>query len=245
MPDINYHGPVVVFDLDDTLFRERDFCRSGFRFLCNPDKHRVIETGFYPSAEALENLAREMDRELTARRNPFIPFESFFREILAMNGSAAEFNLKKHIEAYRNHKPDSLDLAEGVKSVLDEFKTRRIKMALITDGRSGTQRRKIDALGLMEYIAPTLILISEETGFDKHSKEMFAAVVREFPEAKAFFYVADNPQKDFYHPNLLGWTTVQVPYNPDNVHPPTDPPSPLHAPQFIMDKFSELRNLVS
>ncbi len=29
--DIYYHGPVVVFDLDDTLIRERDFCRSGFK----------------------------------------------------------------------------------------------------------------------------------------------------------------------------------------------------------------------
>lgn len=113
-------------------------------------------------------------------------------------------------------------------------------MAIITDGRSNTQRRKIEALGLRRYVAPDLILISEETGHDKHSKEMFAEVVRHFPEAATFWYVADNPRKDFYHPNLMGWNTAKVPYDPDNVHPFVEPESPLHAPKIKLNNILSL-----
>lgn len=240
MADINYHGQVVVFDLDDTLFRERDFCRSGFRFLCNPERCANLDLETFPSSEDLEMLAAKMDMELTGRRNPFAPYEDFFLPLFR----PTSFNLKDHIDEYRSHYPEALHLADGVESVLDYLSGNGIRMALITDGRSTTQRRKIEALGLGRYIAPEMIFISEETGHDKYSRKMFAEVVRMFPEARGFFYVGDNPRKDFYHPNLLGWTTVQVPYHTDNVHPPCEPETPLHAPGIILKNFSELREIV-
>ena len=241
MVDINYHGPVVAFDLDDTLFRERDFCRSGFRYLCNPDVYKVPSVSPYPSDSELEDLAREMDRELSERRNPFSPFEEFFKPRIA-EGS---FDLTDHIQAYRNHLPDRLNFADGVPETFRELVRKGIRMALITDGRSGTQRRKIEALHLSDFISSDLIFISEETGFDKYSMEAFAHVVRAFPEASEFYYVGDNPRKDFYFPNLLGWTSVRVPYHPDNVHPQADPPSPLHEAHISVSNFSEILAIVS
>lgn len=242
MSELNYHGPVVVFDLDDTLIRERDFCRSGFRFLCNPDLYRVVDSEPYPDRDSLDKLSETMDAELSARRNPFTPFEEFFKP-LAENFSSC-WSLKDHIDAYRHHIPLRLELIGKLPEILDTLSRKGIRMALITDGRSVTQRCKIKASGLSRYIPEDLIYISEETGSDKHSKEMFARVVRHFPEASDFYYIGDNPQKDFYHPNLMGWTTIRVPYNNDNVHPEEDPPSPLHSPQIIIDDYSSLLQLI-
>lgn len=237
--DFNYHGPVVAFDLDDTLFRERDFCRSGFRFLCNPEKYLVEGIETYPSGDKLNQLVSEMDEALCKRENPFVPFEEFFTSL--MSGETKEsFDIKKHIEAYRNHKPENLDFAEGAEQVLKNLSDRGVAIALITDGRSGTQRRKIEALGLNRYIAPELIFISEETGFDKYSRQSFAQVVRKLPESRGFYYIGDNPLKDFNQANLMGWTTFQVPYHPDNVHPQCEPPSPLHSPQKQLYHFTDL-----
>lgn len=236
MSDTSYHGPVVAFDLDDTLVRERDYCRSGFRYLCDPDRYRVAGMDPYPSKEELDILAEKMDRELTAGRNPFMPFEELF-------GKAEGWDLALHITAYRRHRPEGIHLADGAKTVLDALSETGIRMALITDGRSVTQRRKIEALGLEKYIAPEMILISEETGHEKtDSKEMFADVVREYPEASGFWYVGNNPLKDFYYPNLLGWTTMQVAHHPDDVHPYYEPPTPLHAAKLQIGSLTDLLN---
>lgn len=243
MAEINYHGPVVAFDLDDTLFRERDFCRSGFRYLCNPDLYKVVDSPDYPTKEQLEPLVREMDAELKERRNPFIPFEKAFSPIAAKAG--IDWDLLSHIAAYRAHIPTSLKLDVEIKETLETLAAKGVRMAIITDGRSVTQRHKIEALGLDSFVAPEMILISEESGFEKlESKEMFASVVRFFPEASTFFYVGNNPRKDFYFPNIMGWTTIQVPPHPDDVHPDVAPPSEFHAPALHIDNFKELLNFI-
>lgn len=240
--DINYHGKVVAFDLDDTLLQERDFCRSGFVFLCDPARYRVVKTSSYPDSQTLQKLTKEMDEALTRRESPFTPFENIFKPLALQAGEA--WNLQDHITAYRNHRPDSLSFKPGILPVLKTLKDAGVRMALITDGRSITQRRKIETLGLEEFIPQELIFISEEQGATKESKQMFADVVRFFPEASGFFYVGDNLEKDFYHPNLLGWTTARVPYNSDNVHPDNEAPSPLHAPKIQLETIEQLINIL-
>lgn len=239
MAEIGYHGPVVAFDLDDTLFRERDFCRSGFRMLCDPSRHKVAVEGPYPSKEELERLRTEMEKALVSGDNPFDIYEEFYRS------KAIDWDLGRHIAAYRSHRPASLTLAEGVRKTLDLLTKKGVRMALITDGRSLTQRNKIEALGIAGYFHPDLILISEETGHSKtESKEMFATVVRLFPEASRFLYVGNNPLKDFYYPNILGWTTLQAPSHPDDVHGDIAPPSPIHAPSVKLESFTQLLNYI-
>lgn len=235
--EIDYHGIVVGFDLDDTIFRERDFCRSGFRFLLNPELYKVQGVADYPDEASLETLYHKMESALTRRDNPFTEFENFFRPLVESAGEV--WDLDEHILAYRNHLP-SITPEQEVIETMDFLSRRGVRMALITDGRSNTQRRKIEALGLEKYVAPDLILISEETGSDKHSKEMFATLVRRFPEASGFYYVGDNVAKDFHQPNLLGWTTIQVPTHPDNVHPAVEPESPLHAPSRKLNSLPDL-----
>lgn len=237
-----YQGPVVAFDLDDTLFREREFCRSGFRFLCDPARYKVIKDYDGVRPESLQNLTAEMESLLTARQNPFDAFENFFKPLALQKGEI--WNLDRHIQVYRNHVPSSLELLPGVKEILDSLQKRGVKMALVTDGRSTTQRIKIKSLGLDKYIAPDMIFISEETGFDKHNREMFASIVRAWPEARCFYYIGDNPLKDFYYPNLLGWKTILVPYDEDNVHPLSEAPSPLHEPAATITDLNDILQII-
>lgn len=239
MTDHNYHDFVVAFDLDDTLLRERDFCRSGFRMLCDRERYRVLPIDTYPQQETLDKLADEMDRRLTVRKNPFDAFEDFFRPLAENEG--LKWDLQPHLDAYRDHLPDTLPLADGAEDLLECLSCRGIKMALITDGRSNTQRRKIEASGLQRFIDPRLIFISEETGAEKKdSKEMFASVVRAFPEARRFIYVGNNPTKDFFFPNLLGWITMQVPPHPDDVHPPIEAPGAFYRPRILLEQYIDL-----
>lgn len=207
MADFNYHGEVVVYDLDDTLFRERDFCRSGFRFLETEIRKLV--------GECPEGLASKMNDRLIRRENPFEVFESLCRPLI--EETRIEWDLQKFISLYRSHYPDIQPIPEVMNQLIEQSE-RGIVTGIITDGRSITQRNKIKALGLDRYVAPQNILISEETGFDKTHPEPFIQFVRNYPEARKFTYIGDNPKKDFHHPRLLGWDTVCVPPHPDNVH---------------------------
>lgn len=232
MADYNYHGPVVVFDLDDTLLREREFCRSGFRFL---EEYVNNSLGFIP-----DNLFRYMNEALVRRESPFDVFETICRPLYESKG--IKFELAHFINLYRSHTPLELSLIPGFEEVLDLLIKKGVKTGLITDGRSVTQRIKIKALNLERFICESNIWISEERGFTKETKEPFAAFVRKYPEASRFIYVGDNAQKDFYHANRLGWTTLQVPHHHDNVHPEVSEMKPLMTPDAVIDRPGDLLN---
>lgn len=230
MIDIRYHGAVVAFDLDDTLLRERDFCRSGFRHIIRR---------FLPEQEGKE-LFDEMNEALVNCGNPFNVFaERLYTPHL--HGDDREKWVREIIEEYRDHRPEHLSFAEGASTLLDGLKKRGIKMALVTDGRSNTQRRKIEAMGLSEYMADDCIYISEEMGEDKLSPKSFIEIVRKFPEAREFYYIGNNERKDFMQPNLLGWNTIKVRRHPDDVHPDYVNPDPIGRPGTVVASLDEIK----
>ena len=117
-------------------------------------------------------------------------------------------------------------------------------MALVTDGRSNTQRSKIKALKLDKYIPADNIYISEEQNADKTQPDSFQSIVRKYPEAKRFIYIGDNERKDFIMPNLLGWKTIKVVWNQDNVHPEYETTDILQAPAIRMSENERLINII-
>lgn len=236
--NFNYHGDVVVFDLDDTLASERDYVRSGFKLIKQQLSAR------YPNID-FSALPFRLNTYLNARKPYFNLLEEILKQqIPELSGSPDKLAtlLKELVILYRSHTPETEDyhLRAGVEEVLEELQRRGIVMALITDGRSVTQRCKIDALGLGNFIAYENFLISEETGFDKTSPENFSEIVRRFPEAKRFFYIADNPRKDFIMPNILGWISCLTPLNHDNVHKYEESDDILKAPACKMKDFTTI-----
>ncbi|MDE5843076.1 MAG: HAD family hydrolase [Muribaculaceae bacterium] len=215
--DITYHGDVVVFDLDDTLIRERDYCREGFRRI-----ERILTGGLVPEegisvkfkgiSVKFKGIADELEARLENREAYFDYLESR----LAENGMADEMPML--VESYRNNAEAEIKLLPAMKVLLEELSKRGVVMGIVTDGRSGTQRQKIRSAGIDRYIEPQNILISEETGKDKTRPDNFRHFVTRYPEARCFYYIGDNEMKDFGIPNLMGWETYKVEWHSDNVH---------------------------
>jgi putative hydrolase of the HAD superfamily len=203
--DISYHGTVVVFDLDDTLYKERTFVRSGINAIAD---HLAAVCGAVDPHAASERMwCTYLDGGNFINEGKMLALES---------GCVAEIEDAGLLEIYRYHKP-SIKLLEDAKRLLDTLQGGGVKLALITDGRSMTQRNKIRALRLDAYFAPDAIYISEEQGVDKHAPLSFRKVMRSFPEAKEFLYIGDNPAKDFTWPLMLGWTAVCLADNGENI----------------------------
>ena len=197
---------VVVFDLDDTLYWEKDFVSEGIKAVIEEIAHKALLK------------RREAEHILESSSSVSEGFDALERTIANTNlcdcaSGATPYTVADMLMAYRFCQP-KLSLRPEALLLLEALSTHHIPMALITDGRGLTQRNKIKALHLDRFIPEPFWLISDEIGYDKLSKQPFKWLMSLFPMEADFVYVGDNPRKDFIWPNRLGWTTFMI-LNPD------------------------------
>jgi putative hydrolase of the HAD superfamily len=212
---------VIVFDLDDTLYKEIDYQSSGFRAVC------AWIYDIY-GLDLTLNL-----KKLLASRTPDV-----------LGGLCQSAGLHSSVKEtllwiYRIHQP-TIQLAPGVTHFLNELEANS-QAAILTDGRSITQRLKLKALGL-DHLP---IYISEEYGSEKPAPARFELIMREMPAAQ-YVYVGDNLEKDFIAPNKFGWVTVCLRDNGSNIHKQIPPEQSINQkPKFWIEDFSELKAIVN
>ena len=212
--------PVFVFDLDDTLYLERDFARSGFAAVGGYVQDVLDIEGFAARCESLLSSGvrgRIFDRALSE---------------LGCDGDSAL--VERLVEIYRNHAPQ-IALAVDADACLARLRGR---LALITDGPKVTQRAKIAALGLEQRMELIIATGAWPGDFGKPHPRAFTEVMAWSGQpAQAHVYVADNAAKDFITPRALGWRTVQI-LRPGHVHH-TVPASPAHAADIMIETLDD------
>ncbi|MEA1787678.1 HAD family hydrolase [Arenibacter sp. GZD96] len=207
---------VLVFDLDDTLYNELDFLKSAYRELA-----QLLEPNNW------QRLFVGMFSQYRSKMDVFA--------VLAQTYGRSKEELVQH---YRAHQPEIVPFP-GVMETLVRIKERNGKIGILTDGRSVTQRNKLNALGLMDFLDH--IVISEELGTEKPHENNYMAFEKLFGKGH-YVYIADNCRKDFITPNRRGWQTIALADNGKNIHHDTH----LYqhgdfAPQGYITEFSELR----
>lgn len=213
---------VVVFDLDDTLYKEVDYLKSAYREIAT-----FLETNY--------GLSDVYDRLLEYWQNGVNAFDAIISE------SHLPLRLEELIKMYREHRPH-ISLEEETRCILDSLHKECV-LGIITDGRSLTQRNKIEALGLCAYIPEKNISISEETGFPKPYSEPFASFMQAYPDSD-YYYIGDNPSKDFVAPNQMDWTTVCLLDDGRNVHPQVWSAKIEYLPQKKVKSILELLSIL-
>lgn len=211
---------VIVFDLDDTLFSEVDYQLSGYKAIQSKiqdiygEDVSFILQGQNKRADVLGDVCKE----------------------LALPDSVKESLLW----LYRLHFPD-IKLDSDIKLLLDWLEENTMAIAILTDGRSITQRLKLMALGLERFEA----YVSEEWQESKPSLKRFNAIKDKYPKAKRFLYVGDNLKKDFIAPNALNWLTVGVRDQGRNIHSQSiNVDSPTCLPKVWINNLSELNQIL-
>ena len=176
----------VIFDLDDTLYPEKAYVKSGYKAVADYLGHPEYADKLYGYFEEGKNA---------------------FDELLSEIGKEDE--LAKVIEIYREHKPE-ISLYPEMEKLIDALKAKGIKVGIITDGRPNGQRNKIAALGLDKKADE--IIITDELGgiqFRKPCDIAFRILQTRFRlPFEEIVYVGDNPTKDFVAPMQLGMKSV-------------------------------------
>ena len=189
-------GLVLVFDLDDTLYPERQFAVSGF---AAAGRWAELELG-------VTGLAAEMTRLLDGGHLG----ELFGIALAERKPDHAPEHLTGLLEAYRNHEP-AIELFEDAGWALGHFAP-QAKLGLITDGTHHVQARKVEALGIAPHFQE--IVYTHALGgrsFSKPHPRSYELVEQALAaQGSRLVYVGDNPSKDFVVPNARGWTSVMV-----------------------------------
>ena len=179
---------VIVFDLDDTLYNEIEYVKSGYQYLSDHIKRlygKSTETLFFDcldvgNSDTIGEVLKQYDLPACIKNDL--------------------------IYLYRYHTP-SINLNNGVKSLLDYLFENNKPLYIVTDGRSITQRQKIEALEINDYFQD--VFISQEIGVKKPDTTSFNLIGSHYPASK-IVYIGDNPAKDFIAPRKLGWKTIGV-----------------------------------
>lgn len=179
---------LYVLDIDDTLYMECDYVRSGFQAVGKwlQDNRDIV--GFFNLAWSL--FERGFKGKLF----------NFAMEELGVEDPAIVDLL---VQIYREHEPDISLLPDAKEFII---KHTAQELAIITDGHSAAQWSKIKALGLESRIGQ--IIVTGDLGNDYWKPDCRAFIIAQGVRSpEECVYIADNPIKDFLAPKKLGWNS--------------------------------------
>ncbi len=228
----------VVFDLDDTLYDEIEYCRSGFTTV----SQFLADLSGAPPAERIFDC---LWKQFTAG-NRTKTFNAALDELARQKkgGLGMSYDDKligELIEIYRNHTP-KITLPADSRDVLSQL-SGKYTLALLTDGFLPAQQLKVQALGIEKYFK--CIIYTEQLGreFWKPSPVGFEKLMQTLNvKPQIIAWVADNEKKDFITPNKLGFFTIQLD-RPARIHLESGT-EPGTAAQYAIRKISQLPQLL-
>ncbi|NLX10377.1 MAG: HAD family hydrolase [Chloroflexi bacterium] len=219
----------IVFDLDDTLYPERDYALSGFRAVAHWADSRLG----IPAGQGYAELRRMFEQGVRG---------DTFNRWLAAHGVPADGWIEELVQVYRTHIPVLTPFPE-VPALLAALRP-HYRIGLVSDGYLDVQRQKFAALRLADYF--DAVVFSDEWGREAWKPSIFpfvrvAQMLR--VEPRRAMYVADNPTKDFLGARRAGLTTVWC-RRAHGEYTHLEPPTDEHEPDWSIPSLAAFENIL-
>jgi putative hydrolase of the HAD superfamily len=186
---------VLVFDMDDTLYEEASYVRSGFMAVA-----RQLAPLLGESTKTLHGQMLEILKRLGRGR--------VFDQLLEGYGKSSRPLVHKCVGWYRLHEPE-IQLHRAGRDCLHRF--RHLPLYVVTDGHKLAQAAKVRALDLESKVKKVFITHRYGLCHSKPSPHCFRRIQSlEGVPASQIVYIGDNPSKDFVGIRPLGFRTLRV-----------------------------------
>jgi putative hydrolase of the HAD superfamily len=185
---------ILIFDLDDTLYPEIDFVKSGLRAVAiylNRNFSWPVDESFAKMIHTLNTKGRGL----------------VFNDLLEHHDCLKKRLVRQCVTVYRYHRP-KIQLTPSAMRLLPNLPR---KPYVVTDGHKDVQNSKLDALGVKRYLEKYYITHRYGVCNAKPSIYCFNLIrKRENCNWNDMCYVGDNPRKDFVNLNQVGVHTIRV-----------------------------------
>ncbi|CAK8717198.1 HAD family hydrolase [Candidatus Electrothrix gigas] len=220
----------IIFDLDDTLYPERQYVLSGFQAVAEWAEQQLGIS----QQDAFGRLNSLFEQGV--RNNTFNLF-------LEENDLNDDNLIAEMIEVYRCHHPSLTPFPE-VPELL-KYLSKKYLLGLISDGYLEVQRKKWNALRLSADFQA--VIFSDQWGreFWKPSQRPFREALEQLETTSAAAcYVGDNPKKDFLGAKEVGMYTIMV-QRKGGEYSHLPPPSQSYAADMTVTDLSLLKQIVT
>ena len=208
----------LVLDLDDTLYKEYDYQTSGLKYV----EEQVLELYDVDLRGKLLELRNQGVNDIFLELTNILNIPSSIKDSFLM--------------MYRYHEPN-IALTLGTNKFIELALHNFGKVVILTDGRSISQRLKLESLSLLKIP----VFISEEWNSTKPDNKRFVAIMERYTTCSNFCYVADNPSKDFVAPNALDWISICLKGDQSNIHSQDkNSIKQEHLPHYWVNNLSEI-----
>ena len=186
--------PILVFDLDDTLYPEITYVESGI-------------------AAVSIMLAKQFHFDPANTRNEILKIlkkngrGKIFDTFLQSKGLMKKSYIDQCITTFHHHTP-SINISNQNERLLSGIQS---NCYLVTDGNKVVQRKKIKALGVDKFFKKFFITYQYGIKYSKPSLFCFNKIIEmERIGWHDLVYIGDNPAKDFVNLNNVGAQTVRI-----------------------------------
>ena len=183
----------LAFDLDDTLYDEADYVRSGLSLVADEFAGELS-----CSVESLQNLFAQLLHNGGRER-------IFNRALESLGHRYRQEQIEQMVACYRSQKPQ-LRLYPGVRSMLAEL-AQCYRLVLVTDGLPTMQRAKVEGLDISSQFER--IIYCWEHDAPKPSAQGYRLAIGDANLSQAAI-VGDNPVNDGEPAKALGIPFVRV-----------------------------------
>ena len=195
----------LVFDVDDTLYDHTSpFRRAVYRTIEFPEQYiEALYVAFRKHSDAMFEATETGALSLEDMRLARIQRACLEFDVEIDEAVAAAFQAE-----YLAHQGE-IELAPAMREVLDYCRETGIPMAVITNGPTEHQWRKIKQLGLEQWIARDRIVISSEVGVAKPDTSIFRMVEERCGvSAEELVYIGDAYENDIIGAKDAGWQAI-------------------------------------
>lgn len=184
----------IVFDVDDTMYIEMDYIRSGFSLLCR----------------YLQSLGISADIDDMAACFSTNAGDAIKRYLESINQFSSELH-DSLLKIHRAHIP-AIKPFDNLESILQKLQNKNIRLGIISDGTPYAQNNKVIGLGLDKYF--DCKVYSDSLGgvhCRKPCDVSFRYIAKQMNVGfDEMIYIGDNCDRDFYPCDHLGICGLQI-----------------------------------
>jgi len=226
----------ILFDIDDTLFSTTEFARRAR----GNAVRAMIQAGLdLPE----ETVLRELDEVLAEFSSNY---EHHFDKLLQRLRPAclervnSALIVAAGVAAYHDTKFRELAPFDDVYPLFSDLRRIGMRLGIITHGWTVKQAEKLVRLGLVPYLDPRAIFISDQIGISKPNPKLYLRAARDLQlEPSSIMYVGDSPLHDIGPPRSIGMVTVWARRAAKHELTPDGP-----RPHHVIASFDELRRIL-